>query len=258
MSIIKIGDLEIGGDRVIIIAGPCALENEEQALRITRIVKGVGAQTFRAQIFKPRTDPDSFQGLGLAGLPILALLKRETGLLLITEVLDPRDIEKVCDYCDILQIGSRSMQNFPLLIEAGKTGKPVMLKRGMGATIQDYLSAAKYITNQGNQRLILCERGIVTFEGYTRNTLDINGLMALKDISGFPVFIDPSHGTGRREMVVRAALAGIAAGADGVMVEVHYDPDSSLVDAKQTISSEQFSELMEKGRSVAEAIGRSM
>ncbi len=221
-------------------------------------MKGVGAQTFRAQIFKPRTDPDSFQGLGLAGLPILALLKRETGLLLITEVLDPRDIEKVCDYCDILQIGSRSMQNFPLLIEAGKTGKPVMLKRGMGATIQDYLSAAKYITNQGNQRLILCERGIVTFEGYTRNTLDINGLMALKDISGFPVFIDPSHGTGRREMVVRAALAGIAAGADGVMVEVHYDPDSSLVDAKQTISSEQFSELMEKGRSVAEAIGRSM
>jgi len=260
MSVIKIGNVEIGGNRVIVAAGPCAIESEEQALTIAKSVQKSGALIFRGGAYKPRTKRSSFQGLGEKGLEILETVKRETGLLVITEVMDPRDVEKIYRFTDFFQIGSRSFQNFPLLIEVGKTNKPIMVKRGMGAKLDIYLSAVEYITAEGNEKVILCERGINALETYSKNTLDVNAIMALKTLSTFPVFGDPSHGTGRNDMVGRAAKACLVVGADGLLIEVHNNPSEALCDGDQALTLRQFDELMTELKELAQtkAIGRSI
>ena len=258
-TIVKIGGLEIGGRKIIVIAGPCAVESEEQIEKIAKIVKEAGAVVLRGGAFKPRTGPYSFQGLGDKGLEMLALAKKRTGLPVITEVMSIQEVELIDQFTDIFQIGARNMQNFMLLKAIGQTRKPVMLKRGMSATIEEFLLAAEYILSQGNHDVILCERGIRTFETYTRNTLDINAVPALKQLSHLPVIVDPSHGTGRRELVMPISKAAIAAGADGLIVEVHHDPENSMTgDGAQSLLPEQFSKLMGDLQKLAEAIGRTM
>jgi 3-deoxy-7-phosphoheptulonate synthase len=257
-TIIELDGVSVGGDQVVVIAGPCAVESEEQLMEIARSVKRSGAKILRGGAYKPRTSPYSFQGLGEEALKFLAEARQETGLLVITEVTDPRNVELVCQYADILQVGARNMQNFVLLTEVGKSGHPVMMKRGPSATVKDLLLAAEYVIIEGNRDIILCERGITTFETYTRNTLDLSAVPVIKQLSHLPVVVDPAHATGRTNLVAPMALAAIAAGADGVMVEVHPDPDSALCDAAQALTLQQFNLMMDKIRSIAPIVGRSI
>ncbi|MES0324353.1 MAG: 3-deoxy-7-phosphoheptulonate synthase [Candidatus Bathyarchaeia archaeon] len=255
-TIIKLNGIEIGGDQVVIMAGPCSVESREQVLEAAIVVKEAGAQILRGGAFKPRTLPYSFQGLGEEGLKLLAEARDETGLPIVTEVMDPSEVELVETYADILQIGTRNMQNFPLLKSVGRADKPVMLKRGMSATINEWLGCAEYILAEGNLDVIMCERGIRTFEQITRNTVDISAAPILHMISHLPVIIDPSHGTGTRSLVGPLAKAGIAAGADGIMVEVHPHPDEALCDGAQSLSPEEFKFFMNDIKPIIGAVNR--
>jgi 3-deoxy-7-phosphoheptulonate synthase len=244
-TIVRVGNVKIGEDFVI-IAGPCSVESEEQTIETALKVKEAGANMLRGGAFKPRTSPYDFQGLGLKGLKILERARKETGLPVVTEVLDPRDVSWVCEYADVLQIGARNMQNFSLLKEVGKAGKPVLLKRGMSSTLMEWLNCAEYILAGGNPDVILCERGIRTFETYTRNTLDLSMVPSVREISRLPIIVDPSHGTGRLSLVEPMSLAAVAAGADGVMIEVHYHPGEALSDKDQAMSPVLFADLVKK------------
>ena len=257
-TVVDVNGVLIGGREVVIMAGPCAVESEEQLSRSASSVRAGGASMLRGGAFKPRTSPYSFQGLGREGLEMLARARKETGMPVVTEVMDTRQVEVVCRYADMLQIGSRNMQNFPLLKEVGKTSKPVLLKRGMMATIDEYLNAAEYLFSQGNTQVVLCERGIRTFEPSTRFTLDLNAVPLLKQRSHLPVIVDPSHGTGIRTLVAPMAKASIAAGADGLLVEVHYRPEEALCDGSQSLYPEEFGMMMEDLRKIATAVGRSI
>jgi 3-deoxy-7-phosphoheptulonate synthase len=251
-----LGDVVIGGEAPVVMAGPCAVESETQALVIARLVKQAGAQVFRGGAFKPRTSPYSFQGLGEAGLKILSRVREETGLLIITEAIDQDSLELVEKYADIIQIGARNMQNYSLLRRAGQAQKPVLLKRGLAATIEELLMAAEYLMSEGHTRVILCERGIRTFSDTTRNTLDLSAVLAIKEMSHLPVVVDPSHAAGRREYVVPLARAAIAVGADGLLVEVHHDPVHAASDGRQSLYPEQFAAMMEGVRSLAAQTAR--
>jgi 3-deoxy-7-phosphoheptulonate synthase len=257
-TIVEVDGHKIGGKRIHVMAGPCSVESQAQVLQAAIPVKEAGATFLRGGAFKPRTSPYTFQGLGEEGLGYLARAREMTGLPVITEVLDPRDLEVVCRYTDILQIGARNMQNFKLLTEVGKLNKPVMLKRGMSATIQEFLLSAEYIASEGNRKIILCERGIRTYETETRNTLDLSAVPVLKQLSHLPVFVDPSHGTGRWDLVAPMALAGVAAGADGLLIEVHSHPEVALSDGPQSLKPEKFAALMKELKRVAAAIGREL
>jgi 3-deoxy-7-phosphoheptulonate synthase len=257
-TVIDVGGVKIGGQELVVMAGPCAAETREQVMSTARAVKAAGARILRGGAFKPSTSPYSFRGLGEEGLKLLAEAKEETGLPLITEVLTPQDVELVVKYADILQVGARNMQNFVLLDEVGRAGKPVMLKRGLSATIQEWLLAAEYILAQGNRQLILCERGIRTFETYTRNTMDVSAIPIVHKETHLPIIADPSHGTGKWELVLPMALASVAAGADGLMIEVHPTPDTALKDGAQSLTFEHFGELMKRVIPVAEAVGRTV
>ena len=243
-TVITLGEVNIGGSRPVIMAGPCAVESEEQALTISRIVKTFGAQVFRGGAYKPRTSPYSFQGLGEEGLKILNKVRQETGLLIVTEATDITNIELVEQYTDIIQIGARNMQNYALLKRAGLTAKPILLKRGLAATIEELLMSAEYIMSEGNSRIILCERGIRTFADNTRNTLDISAIPSIKEVSHLPVLVDPSHAAGRRDYVIPLSKGAIAAGADGLIVEVHHDPVHAISDGRQSLYPDQFQKLM--------------
>ena len=248
---------KIGGKKLIVMAGPCAVENTEQIVTIAKAIAQSGATFIRGGAFKPRTGPYNFQGHGEPALKMLAEARRETGLGIITEVMTPHDVDLVGRYTDIFQLGTRNMQNFYLLREVGRSGKPVVLKRGLSATIEEWLLAAEYILAEGNPNVILCERGIRTFETYTRNTLDLNAVPAIKETSHLPIVVDPSHGTGIRSLVSPMSKAAIAAGADGLLLEVHHDPDNSMTgDGVQTIYPDQFDELMHDLKSIASVIGR--
>jgi 3-deoxy-7-phosphoheptulonate synthase len=244
-TIIQVGNLRIGEDFVV-IAGPCAVESEEQTLMTARLVKEAGAHMLRGGAFKPRSSPYAFQGLGLKALQILEKARNETGLPVVTEVVDPRDVSWVCEFADVLQIGTRNMQNYSLLKEVGKIDKPVLLKRGMYSTLQEWLSCAEYILSEGNPNVILCERGIRTFETYTRNTLDLGIVPSVKEVSHLPIIVDPSHGAGRLSLIEPMCMAAMAAGADGIMVEVHCNPAEALCDKDQAMSPAIFSTLMKK------------
>ena len=257
-TIVALNGVQIGGPKVVVMAGPCTVESREQLLEAARAVKAAGATVLRGGAFKPRSSPYSFQGLGLEGLKMLAEAREETGLLIVTEVLSPDAVPLVSTYADILQIGARNMQNFALLHAVGASQQPVVLKRGMMSTMEELLMSAEYILSHGNDRLILCERGIRTFETYTRNTVDINAVPLLKQLSHLPVLLDPSHGTGQRSLVGPVARAAVAAGADGLLIEVHPHPDEALVDGAQSLSPEGFSGLMGELRAVAEAVGRAL
>ncbi|HET8562325.1 MAG TPA: 3-deoxy-7-phosphoheptulonate synthase, partial [Candidatus Binatia bacterium] len=257
-SIIEINGRRIGDKKVHVMAGPCSVESREQVLQTAVPVKAAGATFLRGGAYKPRTSPYSFQGLGEEGLGYLAHAREVTGLPVITEVLDPRDLDIVYRFTDILQIGARNMQNFKLLTEVGKLDKPVMLKRGLSATIQEFLLSAEYIAAEGNRKIILCERGIRTYETETRNTLDLSAVPVLKQLSHLPVFVDPSHGTGRWDLVAPMALAAIAAGADGLLIEVHPKPEVALSDGPQSLKPNKFAALMVELKKVAEALGRSI
>jgi 3-deoxy-7-phosphoheptulonate synthase len=245
-SIISVGEVNIGGAAPVIMAGPCSVESEEQALTIGHIVKGYGAKVFRGGAFKPRTSPYSFQGLGEEGLKILAKVRQETGLLIITEATDCENIELVEKYADIIQIGARNIQNYSLLRRAGQSFRPVVLKRGFATTIEELLMSAEYIMSEGNKEVILCERGIRTFSDNMRNTLDISAIPCIKEVSHLPVIVDPSHAAGKREYVVPLAKAAIAVGADGLLVEVHNDPPHAASDGRQSLYPEQFKQMMEE------------
>jgi len=257
-SVVKVNDIAIGGDEIVVIAGPCAVESEEQLLSTARQVKAAGASILRGGAFKPSTSPYNFRGLGEKGLKMLAKAREETGMPVITEVMTPGDVELVASYVDILQIGARNMQNFILLDEAGKTRKPVMLKRGLSSTIQEWLLAAEYILAQGNEQLILCERGIRTFETSTRNTMDISAIPVIKKVSHLPIIADPSHATGKWYLVAPMALAAIAAGADGLMIEVHPNPDIALKDGAQSLTFENFRRFMSQAVPIAQVTGREL
>jgi 3-deoxy-7-phosphoheptulonate synthase len=257
-TVVRIGDLEIGGERVAIIAGPCSVESREQIERSAEIVANAGARLIRGGAFKPRSSPYSFQGLGEDGLRMLRDAARRNGLLVVSEVMDQTQIPLLVEYADILQVGARNMQNFNLLRELGKERKPVLLKRGISATIEELLLSAEYILAGGNYDVILCERGIRTFETYTRNTMDISAIPVVKKLSHLPIVADPSHATGRRDKVAPMARAAVAAGADGLMIEVHPDPDRALSDGAQSMRPEQFEELMAQLRRIAAAVGRTI
>ncbi len=248
---ITIGDVKIGGGKPIIMAGPCAVESEEQALTIARLVKKSGARVFRGGAFKPRTSPYSFQGLGEEGLKILAKVRDETGLLIITEAIDDSSLELVDKYADIIQIGTRNMHNYSLLRHAGHASKPVLLKRSFAATIEEWLMSAEYISSEGNSRIILCERGIRTFSDNTRNTLDLSAIPSVKQVSHLPIIVDPSHAAGRRDYVIPLSKGAIAVGADGLLVEVHHDPPHALSDGAQSLYPEQFDELIREIKRLA-------
>jgi len=255
-TIVNVGGIQVGSSEIVIIAGPCAVENHEQLIETARIVKKAGAVLLRGGAFKPRSSPYNFQGLGEEGVKMLREAGRETGLPIVTEVMDTRMVKFVAEYADMLQIGSRNMQNYPLLKEVGMLRKPVLLKRGMMATIEEYLLAAEYILNQGNEQVVLCERGIRTFETTTRNTLDLSAVPMLKHLTHLPVIVDPSHGTGHRWMVPAMAKAAVAAGADGLIIEVHYKPEEALCDGYQSLSPDEFTRLMADLKKVAVAVGR--
>ena len=246
-TIVRVNGIEIGRDFVV-IAGPCSVESEEQTLETARAVKSAGANMLRGGAFKPRTSPYAFQGLGLAGLKILEKAKHETGLPIVTEVIDPRDVSWVAEFADVLQIGTRNMQNFSLLKEVGRSGRPVLLKRGMYSTLEEWLNCAEYILSEGNPDVILCERGIRTFETYTRNTLDLSAVPAIKELTHLPVIIDPTHSTGRLSLIAPMSLAAVAAGAHGLIVEVHYKPQEALCDAQQALTPNMFADLMKRVR----------
>jgi len=255
-TVIKVGNVAIGGRDTVIMAGQCSVDTEEQMMATARVVKEAGGHILRGGAFKPRTNPYAFRGLGEKGLQILAAAKAETGLAIISEVMDPRDVELVARYADILQVGSRSMQNFALLDEVGRAGKPVMLKRGMWAPLQEWLFAAEYILAQGNSQVMLCERGIRTFETSTRFTMDLSAIPAVKRLSHLPIIGDPSHATGYRYLVEPMAMAAVAAGADGLIVELHPNPDRALSDGPQSLTFDGFRQLIERVRDVATAVGR--
>jgi 3-deoxy-7-phosphoheptulonate synthase len=256
-SIIEVGaGVKIGGRELAIIAGPCAVESREQAFAAAERVRKTGARLFRGGAFKPRTSPYSFQGLGEEGLKILAEVRREFGLAIVTETIDPENCDLVAEYADVLQIGARNMQNFSLLKRAGRLKKPVLLKRGMSATLEEFLMAAEYILSEGNYNVILCERGVRTFADHTRNTLDLSVIPAVKRLSHLPIIVDPSHGTGKRDKVTPLARAAVAVGADGLIVEVHPDPERALSDGYQSLFPDQFDELMAQVAAIAAVIGR--
>ena len=257
-TVISIGDLKIGGDEVIVMAGPCSAETPEQVDATAAAVKRAGAKVLRGGAFKPRSSPYSFQGHGELGLQMLRTSADKYGLKLISEVMDVSQIELIGRYCDIYQVGARNMQNFTLLRELGKARKPVMLKRGLSSTIEEWLMSAEYILSGGNEDVMLCERGIRTFETATRNTFDISAIPVVKKMSHLPVVADPSHGAGRRDMVAPMARAAVAAGADGLIIEVHNDPDRALSDGAQSMFPEQFERLLSELRIIAPAIGRSI
>jgi 3-deoxy-7-phosphoheptulonate synthase len=257
-TVIKAGDIEIGTERLVVMAGPCAVESESQILETAYAVKEAGARILRGGAFKPRTSPYSFQGLGERGLEFLARAREATGLKIVTEVVNDRDVQLVAQYADVLQIGARNMQNFALLHAVGEARKPVLLKRGMSATIKDLLMSAEYVLSHGNYDVILCERGIRTFETATRFTLDLNAVPVLHKLTHLPVIVDPSHGTGHYEYVTTMARAGIAAGADGLIVEVHPKPEEALSDGVQSLTPERFKELMRQVEKVAKALDRSL
>ena len=257
-TVIKAGNIEIGGNKIVVIAGPCAVETLENVTEIAENIKAAGAAVLRGGAFKPRTSPYTFQGLGEEGLKYLSEARRKTGLLVATEVMDPRDLDLVCSYADIIQIGARNMQNFRLLQEVGKVKKPVILKRGLCSTIQEFLMSAEYIMSNGNLDVILCERGIRTYETSTRNTLDLSAVPVLKRLSHLPVIVDPSHAAGVWYYVEPLSLAAIAVGADGLMIEVHPAPEKAFSDGAQSLKYDTFSELLGKGRLVAGAVNRSI
>jgi 3-deoxy-7-phosphoheptulonate synthase len=244
-TVVEVAGLRIGED-LVVIAGPCAVESEDQLIRTAVAVKEAGATLLRGGAFKPRTSPYAFQGLGLKGLKILDKARRETGLPIVTEVIDTRDVSWVGEYADILQIGARNMQNFSLLREAGKSGRPILLKRGMYSTLEEWLNCAEYILAEGNPNVILCERGIRSFETFTRNTLDLSIVPSVKSQSHLPIFVDPSHGTGVLGLIEPMSLAAVAAGADGLEIEVHIDPANALSDKDQQLSPEAFTRLMQR------------
>lgn len=250
-TIVRVRDVAIGRG-LTIIAGPCSVESEEQLMKTAIAVKDAGAQLLRGGVFKPRTSPYSFQGLGLRGLKLLDKARAETGLPIVTEVLDTRDVSWVSEYADVLQIGARNMQNFSLLREAGKSPRAVLLKRGMYSTIEEWLNCAEYILSEGNRNVILCERGIRSFETYTRNTLDLSSVPSLKELTHLPVIVDPSHGTGRPSLIGPMSLASVACGADGLMIEVHVNPREALSDREQALTPAQFTALVRNVRSLKE------
>lgn len=254
-TVVEAGGVAVG-EGLVVIAGPCAVESEDQLIRTAVAVKEAGATMLRGGAFKPRTSPYAFQGLGLKGLKILDKARRETGLPIVTEVIDTRDVSWVGEYADVLQIGARNMQNFSLLREAGKSGRPILLKRGMYSTLEEWLNCAEYILAEGNSKIILCERGIRSFETYTRNTLDLSIVPAAKSASHLPVLVDPSHGTGVLGLIEPMSLAAVAAGADGLEIEVHIDPPNAKSDKDQQLTPEAFARLMRKLRALKAALGR--
>ena len=255
-TVVDVGGVAVGGPGLVVVAGPCAVESMEQTLTVARAVKAAGAHLFRGGAFKPRTSPYSFQGLGEEGLRILAEAREATGLPVITEAVDSEGVDLVERYADAIQIGARNMQNFSLLKRAGRSRKPVVLKRGMSATLEELLMSAEYILAEGNYQVILCERGVRTFSDFSRNTLDLAVVPAVKRLSHLPILVDPSHGTGRREKVAPLSRAAAAVGADGLMVEVHHDPDRALSDGPQSITPEMFVSLLDELRQIAPVIGR--
>lgn len=255
-TVVDVGGLKIGGGHFQVMAGPCAVESREQILEVAEKVKAAGATILRGGAYKPRTSPYSFQGLEEEGLKILAEARERTGLKIVTEVVDPRMVELVCRYADILQIGARNMQNFFLLKEVAKVDKPVILKRGLSATYEEWLMAAEYIMSGGNYNVILCERGIRTFETHTRNTLDLTAVPVIHSLSHLPVIVDPSHGTGKWQLVHPMAVAAVAAGADGLLIEVHPNPAEAMSDGPQSLTPENFARLMEDVRNIAQVMGR--
>lgn len=257
-SRVQIGDLTIGDDEVRIMAGPCSVETREGLLQVARAVKAAGGTFLRGGAFKPRSSPYAFQGLGEEGLKYLAEAREETGLYVITELMDPRDAELVYRYADIIQIGARNMSNFTLLKEVGRVDKPVLLKRGLSATVKELLMSAEYILHEGNRKVILCERGVRTFETETRNTLDLSAVPLVKDMSHLPIVVDPSHGVGRSDLVSPMCLAAVAAGADGLLIEIHENPEEALCDGPQSLRLSEFAELMVRVKSLIEALGRKL
>ncbi|MGI6611325.1 MAG: 3-deoxy-7-phosphoheptulonate synthase [Limnochordia bacterium] len=257
-SQVRVGNVLFGGTTIPVIAGPCAVESEEQLLRTADRVKEAGASMLRGGAFKPRTSPYTFQGLEEEGLRLLAEARRRTSLPVVTEVVNPRDVERVVQYADMVQIGARNMQNFTLLKEVGISGRPVLVKRGLSATVEEWLMAAEYIISAGNDDVVLCERGIRTYETQTRNTLDISAVVAIHELSHLPVVVDPSHGTGKWRYVTPMALAAVAAGADGLMVEVHFRPEEALSDGPQSLRPDVFAQMMALLVPVATAVGRDL
>ena len=255
-TLVKVGDVVIGGPKLVVMAGPCSVESREQVLEVATKVKAAGATVLRGGAFKPRTSPYAFQGLEEEGLKYLDEARRETGLPVITEVMEPEKVAVVAQHSDILQVGARNVQNFSLLRKVGEAGKPVLLKRGMSTSIQEWLLSAEYVLASGNPNVILCERGIRTFETATRFTLDLNAIPVVKRLTHLPVVVDPSHGTGHWEYVAAMACAGIAAGADGLIIEVHPKPEEALSDGPQSLKPERFAKLMERVRRVAAAVDR--
>jgi 3-deoxy-7-phosphoheptulonate synthase len=258
-SVIQLGKgVAIGGEQVVVMAGPCAVEGPEQIEAIAEQVAKCGARVLRGGAFKPRTSPYSFQGLGPKGLEFMRRAADKRGLLVVSEVMDHTQIPMMLDYVDVLQVGARNMQNYNLLKELGKVPKPILLKRGIAATVEELLLAAEYIMAGGNYNVILCERGIRTFESYTRHTLDVSAIPVIKKLSHLPITVDPSHGTGRRDKVAPMARAAVAAGADGLLIEVHHDPDKALSDGAQSLYPDQFEQLMKELRMIAPAVGRTI
>jgi len=257
-TVIKIKDVELGGNQIVMIAGPCSIENEDQIFRLAKVVAKSGARILRGGAFKPRTSPYSFQGLGEEGLKLIRAAADEYNLLVITEVMQMDQIELIDKYTDIFQLGARNMQNFSLLKELGKTTKPVMVKRGIAATIEEWLMSAEYLLSGGNKNIFLCERGIRTFENYTRNTFDLSAIPVVHKKSHLPIIADPSHATGLRDQVPPMARAAVAAGADGIMIEIHDDPENALSDGPQALLPNTFLKLMEELRLIAQAIGRKL
>ena len=245
-TIVDVSGVKVGGGSAVVMAGPCAVESEEQIMTVARAIKAAGAHMLRGGAFKPRSSPYSFRGMGEAALKLMAQARSETGLPIVTEVMTPTDVDLVAKYADLLQIGARNMQNYQLLEEVGRSQRPVLLKRGLSATFEEWMLSAEYIMNQGNHNVILCERGIRTFETATRNTLDLNAVALAKKRTHLPIIVDPSHGTGKWYLVQPLALAGLAAGADGLMIEVHPDPDKATSDGPQSLTLEHFAELMPK------------
>ena len=257
-TVVPINGVSVGEKKLAIMAGPCAVEGEEELMEAAMAVKAAGATMLRGGAFKPRTSPYSFQGMGEKGLRILAQARKVTGLPVVTEVMSPEQVPLVTTYADILQIGARNMQNYALLHAVGEAQRPVLLKRGMMSTIEELLMSAEYILSHGNNRVMLCERGIRTFEPYTRNTLDINAVPVLKQLSHLPVIVDPSHGTGKWELVSAVAKAAVAAGADGLMIEVHPHPSQAMSDGAQSLKPEVFTQLMQELQAIAQAVGREL
>ena len=257
-SVVEVGDVKIGAEAVAVAAGPCSVESQDQTIQLAHQVKAAGAKMLRGGAFKPRTSPYSFQGLEEEGLRILAKAREETGLPVVTEVMDTYQVDLVCKYADVLQIGTRNMQNYALLKRVGSTGHPVLLKRGLGSKIKDLLMSAEYIISEGNQNVMLCERGITTFEDSTRNTTDINAIPVLKEWTHLPVVVDPSHATGNWQYVGAVSRAAVAAGADGILVEVHNDPAHAMSDGPQSLKPEKFQELMGQLARIAQAVDRTI